>query len=1120
MFKRVMTILISALAVVFVVLLLERLPYGRPIEWPIIFIPPDETKPDPDRILDAGKVGGISTGRINIRSYEPAPSERLKYIVESEIHPEANTGKARLVGPRISFFSKKGSEVRITAPRGWIDSGGAVVADTDSIRQGALEGGVIIRDDRGTPGFEADDMVVLMDHCLYDQTTYEDQPVHKFHTDDPVKVRSPEAEIDAVGLELYLYKTEDKNNNRIKEVRLLEKVHVTMYEGGDKLKLDLTPTSPPAPASPTPSTGPASPGTAGTPGASTTAAAQGKTPYKFTLVGDVRVVRGDQSLDADQKVELVAWMRDTLGEKMVGGSRGGAQGSPSAGSGNGSAQSAAASARTGQTPRRVEKPATAVVPVVVDCNGPLIYAPVPLKDAPADFHVDAVGREVVLRDRGARAEGDHLKFDAASGQGFLTDDDGEVAADLQDGDVKIVSRRMDFAATDARRSVGFSGPGNLVAKVAGQGLGLGREPADSKEPFTATWQKGMTVAFGKYPLADAAGKPVLDEAGKQREKDYARHAEFDGQALLRQGAPSLSGEHIEIDLFPPRPKSSQEVAVAADEAADKKVSLNQSLQKLFARGNVAIHQPTEGENMTVGDMTCGNLTLTFREEPGGKSRPEYLVARQQVVAPAGRGKGYVRAEELQAWLTPDPAKPTRDRIVQMIADREVYMQQVDEKRDTVLYAEGTHLEFKEHPSQAALGPDGKPAKPKSEMLLLGTVTKPAMALRGPHRITGPWIYMNEVTGKAEVRGPGTLRLLSDVGMDGQPLKEPMPLNIAWTDGMTVVPSKDSTEELKKFDAHFQGQVRTRTPDSAIDSDDLWAFFDETPKGDKKSDAKAEAARKPGDTSLFGSGSATATRVVAAGNVVARATDTPKEANKSLIVTTIWGPTLEYQFGKKAATADGAGGSPRDNKRARGAAAVDGAGRMHILEVDRTPANVLPKDRTPKSSTTITWKKKMVFDQEQELAWFGDQVVVEMTGKPSVGVGAGGFATSGKSTLWCQVLRVYLKQGAQPADPMGRGSMALKELVASSGPEMPWVTTTSPVFFRDGEYVGRADRMSYDKATDWLTLSGQPARIERRSEKSPQKFEGAILKYRPGTGEIEIIQPWTIEDRSGRGLNLK
>ena len=1125
MFKRVMTILISALAVVFVVLLLDRLPHGQPGPLPdVIPLSEDDRNASPGATTPVGDNVAIGDGRINILGYEPKPSERLKHIIKAEIYPQADSDTLRLVRPRISFFSKKGSETRITAPRGWIDTGGEVVTSSvESIRKGALQGGVIIRDDRGTPDYQGDDLVVLMDHCLYEQATYEGQPVHKFHTDAQVTVRAPEAELDALGMELYLNKTEDKNNNQIREVRLLKQVHVTMYEAGDKLKLDLTPTAPESPTPPAPSASPGSPNASSPSNApappaapSTTAAGPNKTPYKFTLVGDVTVVKGDQSLDADQKVELVAWMRDTLGDdkdknkdknKTDRTPPGGTQQTPTAG---GSQPVPPASAGDVARPsRRVDKAGEPIVPVVVDCHGPLIYSPVSPKDAPADFHIDAVGRKVVLHDRKAqaRAEGDHLRFDAASGQGYLSDD-RQVVADLQNGKVKIVSRRMDFTATDTRQSVAFSGPGNLVAKVSGQGLGLGRRQEDSNEPFVATWQKSMTIAFGKYPQLDAAGQPELDKDGKPKEKDYARHAEFDGQAQLRRGAPSLSGEHIEIDLFPPQPQAPKDVAAAEadadEEPAEEEEQLKQAILRLVARGNVAVHQPTEGENMTVGDMTCGDLQVDFREEPGGKSRPKYLTARRQVVA--DHGKGYVRAEDLQAWLAPDPADPTQDRVVQMIADGNVYMQQVDDKQGTVLYAEGGHMEFKEHPAEVALGPDGKPAKARAEMLLKGTAAKPAMALQGPHRITGPQIYMNQVTGKAEVRGPGTLRLLSDAGMDGQKLDEPMPLNIAWTDSMLVLPGKDSTEALKKFEAHFQGQVRVRTPDSGLDSDDLWAFFDEAPRDE----SKPKPAGKPGETSLFGAGRATPTRMVAAGRVVARATDIPKETDKPVIVTTIWGPTLEYQFGKKVA-------DPRGKLRAQGAAVVDGAGKMHILEVDHTPTNVLPKDRTPKSATTITWKKKMAFNQEQDQVFFGDQVVVEVLGQPSAGTG--GFASSGKSTLWCQALWVYLQEGAEPSDPASRGNMTLKELVATSGPALPWVTTSAPVYFRDGDYVGQADRMSYEKAPDLLTLTGRPARIEKRSETDPQKFAGLILKYQLKKKLVEVIQPWTLEGRPS-AIDLK
>jgi hypothetical protein len=1082
MFKRAMTIVISALAVLFIVLLLQRLPQGQPGDLSVIQLSSQEKTSNPSGALPVGE-GAVTDGVIDIR-HKDAKTGQLVYTIRAQVLPEARTGRANIQKPRISFFSKKGSQVSITAPQGWIQSGDPAYARADAIESGKLDHGVVIRDDRGTED-ESDDLTVIMNECYYEQSRDDGVPTHRFHTDVPVVVRSPEVEIHALGLNMHLYKDEDQDKNKIKRVELLRDVQVTMYQGGDKLKLDMAPgestDAAPADAS--------SPGSSGAAAKETAASRQKKTPYRFMLHGDVVVRQGEKGLDvrgSQADVELVAWMSNTFND-VKGGS---GQASP------GAASSPAASSAKPVRSRPVDPSGKPVEPTVITCRGPLIYMPVLRAQAPADFHLRARGERVVLRDRGAWAEGDHLEFDAAAGAGQLTDKDRQVAAELRNGDVKITSEAMDIVASKTERGVGFSGTGSLVANVSSASIAGSRKKSEPKGPVKATWSKKMRVFFDKYDVKDASGRPKLNRDGTPRRDDYVHRAVFEGDAALWQGESGLSGHRVVLDLFAPRPKADEPLALRS-ETGQEEESLNQGLKRLEAVGNVAARMPP-GSAKTIGSLTCGLLALDFEQDQAGKSRMKRLLAQQKVDAVSDQD--YVRAENLQGLFRPDTARPENDAMAEMIADGNVVLRQMklDKKsqEQIALYAEGEHLKFRSHPSQER-GPDGKPLPDKSEMHLEGKPDRLARASRGSHMILGQFIDMNEVEDWARVRGPGELRLLSNRGADGKKLEQPMPLNIFWTDSMSMdLDQAARADDLlpKKYKAHFQGQVRTRVPNSAIDCDDLWAFFTVLPKG---VETAKPADKKPAEDSLFGTDKVEATRVAAAGHVVVQTTDVPKDLKQSATVTTIWGPTLEYQFDTESA-------------------AIDGAGRMYIAEMDRGQLALPTQNRKLLSTTTVDWKRTMVFNiggQDDPHGYFDEGVVVTVVGQPKQLAKVGDLKTSGKSTLTCQRLWLNLRKLDNQQDPLARGNIGLKDMIASR-------SALQPVEFRDGENAGQGDRVSFDKVTGWLTLSGQPARIETRSEKTPQKFEGAILRYSQTTGQVEIKQPWTLETRIENTPSLK
>jgi len=1029
MFKRVMTILISVLAMVFLGLLLYRLPRGgQGTDLNIFAVEPSQRATTEEHVINVDRVGGVSYGRFEV--FKRDKDGRLIYAIRARQRPVENTGRSLLDQPDIRLYSTKGEELRITAPRGFIDVEGAVVASIDDIKKGRLSDGVVIRHDRGTPGDDADDLVVTMDHCDYDQRTAQ------LYTDDPVMVRGPEVEIDATGLRIFLVPGETE----LRELQLLKDVHIVLWQGGEKLQMQLTPTAP-GEAGRQPLTGRTAEGEAQTPAEQAgDAGGDAKKPYRFVLQNNVRVTRGDQGLETDEQVTLHVRMRDRRQDEAEDRS-----GTP-AGTG-----AAPASGDATPEPSPTVRRQPDAVPVDIRCDGPFTYAPVAPKEAPRDIRLEATGRKVVVWDDQMRATGQVLKFDGATGQGELTASEN-VTVVLRD-DATVTTREVRFDRSAG--TVWFNGAGNLVAKVSGGGLGL--ERAKSDEPFVATWSDKMQVGFGSGDRLGADGKPVLGTDGKAEQRNFLNWAEFYGRAELKQGVQSLSGDFIRVDLFPPAPGPQD----------DRE---RQAIKRVVARDRVAVRQPKTGERAAVGDMTCGEFEFDFRRSDDGSSRPERFVARDDVVAV--HEDGHIEAGVLKAWFGPHPEKPEDDRITRMIAETDVRARQTYRGRE--LYAEGVYLELDEDTGQ---------------MTLRGTEQAWAVASQGPQTLRGIDIRMDRAKGRADVAGPGTLKLLSDRGLEGQKIDEPMPVHIAWTRKMSFDRGTNT--------AHFSGDVQTRTPRGSIDCADLWVFFYDTE--DEGSEPPAGAG--PGEEMFGGLGLG---RLTAVENVVARTVSTPKDAAKDLSATTLRCGKLEYNALKEKAV-------------------VDGAGTMEILEVSRIPAGVVPHKRPPHRTTVVTWKRAMIFDRKDLVAWFGQDVVVDVkaAGRRDAELEGMRLNLSGKSTLACQVLRLYLARAEGMEDAAGREGIALKEMVATCGPEPPWVSTVSPVSFSDGVYSGTAERMTYDHVKRLIVLTGSPARIMQRDEAGRSfRQEARQMSFWRDQGKIEVLQPWGTTLRPSRDFDLR
>ncbi len=1121
MFKKVMMVLISILAMIVVALLLARVG-GLDAKKILNLLPisPQQVTGTGNTSLRVG-VGNQGPGAGRFELIVRDKTGRLKKVIRAEMHPEAS-GRANLVNPVILLYDEKGQQTSIAAPNGFFDSDG-IIGDLDDIKRGALTGGVTIRHNHASPDDPADDLVATMDHIDYDQKS------SLLSTDDAVKIRSPENDVDAIGLRIFLVPEKEKKNaapenkNTIKEIQFLKEVHIVMRRQSGKFSLGLgTETGPAAPPTATVPADTATAKTSPAPASAAVAKAAGPQPYKFTLKGHVKAVQEGSSLTGAD--ELVLVVRSKSGAGGLGGSdRSGAVRSDSRPAGVHSATTPLRAPPAG-SPATKPAPKAAGTTMDIVCDGPLVINPLTDPAAPEMSLAAkaADGREVVLVNNDLRTRSATLDYDGGTGAGLLTRTE-KSPVDIVQGATKIVGDKVRF--NRAAGTVHVDGPGRLdsVSGAGGMDLGGPVSTTSSKEPFVAIWKTGMQAGLGQRTVHRGEAKPA------EPAKTTIQWARFAGDAVLRQGAQSLSGQELGVDLFD-----------ATDEG-------KQAIRRVTGQGQVAASQPGSGQQAMVGDLACENMRLDFVRNADGTSRPETLFAKGKVVGT--QADGGIEAGEMKIIFAPDPKAPTKSKAVGLVADHNVRV------RQKAMYAEAEHLETDE----------------TGDNLLLVGAEAPywAMAQQGPNKIRGPKIAMSKSKQYVDVAGAGDMEISVDRDMEGRKLKEPSPLHLDWKRHMTF----DGPKNV----AHFSGAARTRMPTASVDSEDLWVFFtaapakSPSPLGEGAPSGAGEGLRprtvghadSPPTDQMFKNKSLS--RLVALEKVTARSIDTPPDPKDDLEAATIRCERLEY--------------SADDAK-----AYVPVPGTLEILSVGRDPETTSPFQRAPHSTVNVAWKKEMIFDRgKTALGYFSGDVACEIkdtAGKFSGKTGSKSAAAGGSSgltTLYCQDLRLYFQNelaaldaassshpspgsGGMAADvgrhesktpdgtssllhpsPLGEGGPAsgpgegLRPATAPSsgnhGLTLTQLVASVNVSFRDGDRQARAARATYDRSRDLVDLVGtrdRPADIwsakeqtfdpTKTSKDNSQQFNrvtGERVRYWRTSGAAEIINPGAITITPGK-----
>jgi lipopolysaccharide export system protein LptA len=412
--------------------------------------------------------------------------------------------------------------------------------------------------------------------------------------------------------------------------------------------------------------------------------------------------------------------------------------------------------------------------VVVTWSGPMVLETVGRTEDPSRdrFTVEANGEDMVLSDADMTVRGcDRFRYDSPRQTGRLTAGSDDVVLRMADG-------------TEARcPAVWFDG-GRELAELAGPGvidisrasdlasLGSVRVGAESL-PATAA---GAATTAPSPVGTPATTRPAGGRRVSWNDRVIARIARREG-----------------------------------DSAKDK--SPGASIREAVILGKAAMEDFGSGESVS-GDV----LHLWLGEGPEGRPYPVKFLAEGLAAARSVDGDISARTVQASFEMAPSEADPKvlRPRETQVTAAGDVVVNVRDKDQLTTVRADKVVVN----------SPD--PAKRWVEV-----TGAPASIVSGDSRVTGKTIRLYEESGSIFVDGPGTLESVTLNGLDGQPLDNPQPVEMAWMVSMNY----DGQEHLAVLD----GDVLVKSGWSSINAPHMEVKLVEV---DKARQAPQPAADRP------------------------------------------------------------------------------------------------------------------------------------------------------------------------------------------------------------------------------------------------------------------------------------
>ncbi len=444
---------------------------------------------------------------------------------------------------------------------------------------------------------------------------------------------------------------------------------------------------------------------------------------------------------------------------------------------------------------------------------------------PNVFQVVATGDPVRIRDRDmGDARCARLEYHDETQQVWLTGEAGRPVVLNAGGNRELVGERVFLDRRQGQARV--EGPGRMSERRVSSPdapqdplracMRAGRVdvPGEDERSVAARWTGGVRIEFGLMPAARAADAPG---GPARRQREYIRHALFEGDVSFAQNEESIAAERIEAFFDEPVP----DLAGSADRAP--------AANRVLAAGGVRM---TNGADVII----CDRLDVEMGLDDTGRNVPRLGRAWGHVTA---RREGReVRAEDLlevELASVPREIDPVLRRRLEARARAcgfgpqspqwQAFEARLRSRREVII----TRMKAAGGVSIVDPAEDVDIAADRLECtldrgqgvqhaLVTGRPQQPARVELEDFYIRGEQITLDTPGQHVDVPGEGLLRLRTRQDLDGREVRDPIPLVVSWKGAMTLRGDENS--------GVFTGRVRAVSENNSLDCRELRLTFED------------------------------------------------------------------------------------------------------------------------------------------------------------------------------------------------------------------------------------------------------------------------------------------------------
>ncbi|MBU0717665.1 MAG: hypothetical protein KJ749_05395 [Planctomycetes bacterium] len=675
----------------------------------------------------------------------------------------------------------------------------------------------------------------------------------------------------------------------------------------------------------------------------------------------------------------------------------------------------------------------------------------------------------------------------------------------------MTGRSVYSERTDDDFVVRVDGPGSFT-RAPDADLDAGGVETDRQETIPTVEFSQQMELHGRFV---ARTKFSLTWGIASREQRVYERAILRGEVVMRGDDASLASDSVVI-LFgnePDRRRGRQDIARVEGRG---QVTMSQGQDRIVCRDiDITLATDQAGKSIPVTAMALGDVQATQGDRKIA-ARDRLEVIFESITRPAAPFDPFAaRAAALAAGR--DPAGidwETKRREHEAIPRGEVGVKRLKAFGAVSILDPSQNLEVTADQLDCSIdnGRDIERAH------LVGTEESPAFVRLRDFDIAGREIELDVAGESARVPGAGRMSFRSAKDLDGRPVKDPIPISIAWAERMTYEGRENRAVFVGEVHAASSGSTTFDADHLAVDFDDVTEPVLEQPPSQDwwiLHDLAGQLSRGDGRDSSVGIDKGRFRKqpayILATGRARLETAEFDEDAGELKTRAHLSGPRLSVNLraGISKMLIEGAGVLLLEDFRP--------SAELQPTARPRKPAGLLSLGRDGGASKTfIQWQDSMSYDfAAYQTRFEGDVVLRHYSGRalddflgqsrPSQDLSAG------RSTqMTCDLLSVDFRErdhGSRPSGDRRMGGLSadrLRQFQASGSVRLHDETEKLSL---------AADRVVYERGRQLLSIHGLPQQPFRFTQQKPGKLpinvNGERAFYDLATGELEQVSKLTV-----------